>query len=138
MNISVFWGRVLGFYTVVMAIWSFLHLKIVNPLENAVLMDFISNPLYIFNLGIFTLFMGLVVLISHQVWRGWPIIITLLSYWIVAKGLLLLFFSQWLHEKIVFWQGENALTRAIIEFSVGMVLLFCSYFRAKKLQSKPH
>lgn len=133
MNISVFWARALGFYTVTMAIWSLLHLKMINPLENAILMDFISNPLYIFTIGNFTFFIGLMVFISHQKFRGWPIIITLLSYWIVVKGIILLFFADWLHEKVVFWSGENALTRASIELIIGLTLLFCGYFLKNKV-----
>ena len=133
MNISVFWARVLGFHTVIMSIWAFEHLKIINPLESQIMADFISNPLYLFNIGIFNLFMGLVICVSHQVWRRWPLLITLLGYWIVAKGIILLFFVGEFHELIVLWQGENSLIRSILEFMTGTVLLTCGFFLPKKV-----
>lgn len=131
MNVSVFWARVLGLYTVTLSIWSFIHMKIINPLESNIMIDFVSNPLYIFSLGIFTLFMGLLVFVSHQIWRGWPILVTLLGYWIITKAIILLFFSNWLHEQIVFWQGENSLIRSSIEFTIGAILLYCGFFQTK-------
>lgn len=128
MNYSVFWARVLGFYAVIVSIGCFLHISKMHKL----LVDLAGSPSAMMVVGMFTLFLGLAIVVSHSVWRGWPILITVLGYWIAAKGIVLLFFSQWVNHILAFWQGRDLTYAPVPALVIGLILLFCGYFLKEK------
>lgn len=124
MNRSVFWARLLGLYTVVLATWSFVNIKQLHSL----LEDLTHNTPISMTLGLLTLFLGLAIVVNHQIWKGWPIIVTLLGYWITLKGAVLLFFPEWINKMLVFWEGKNILLAPVPALLIGLILLFCGFF----------
>ena len=61
---------------------------IVNP---AVVADLVAtvaaSPTFVFMAGIATLPIGLAIVLAHNVWKGWPIFITLFGWLAVVGGL---------------------------------------------------
>lgn len=129
MDYSLFWARVLGFYAVIVSIGCFLHIDKMYKL----LVDLSSNPSAMMVVGMFTLFLGLAIVVSHSVWRGWPILVTVLGYWIVFKGITLLFFSKWISHIVAFWQGRDLSYAPIPALVIGLILLFCGYFCKREI-----
>ncbi|MGD9592765.1 MAG: hypothetical protein AB7V32_09620, partial [Candidatus Berkiella sp.] len=82
MKLSRFYARVIGLYLVIMTVGMFLKPQ---PLE-----QFISqkNSSEMIVLGIATLIFGLLMVCSHQKFKGWPFLITILGYWATIKGIL--------------------------------------------------
>ena len=127
MNSSTFWARILGLYTVILAVWSYFHL---NTLLN--LMESIQKqPAISMTLGLFTLFLGLAMVVNHQKWKRWPIIITLLGYWVTFKGIVLLFFPQWMQSILTYLQGKDLTYAPVPTLVICTILLFCGFFLHK-------
>lgn len=128
MNLSNFYARVLGFYLVIMSIGIFL-----KPQPVLDLVSLTSNGnIVITGLGIVGLILVLMIVVSHQVWKGWPIIITLLGYWAVVKGILIIFYSQETLKMFNFLlQGSNLQIGLGFDLALGLILLFCGYKLAK-------
>lgn len=129
MNYSIFWARLLGFYIVILCAWTFLNIKDLHSM----LTDLTSNHGVSMAVGFFTLFLGLAIAVSHSIWRGWPIVVTLVGYWIIIKGSVFLFFPHFINNIVAYWQGKNMMFAPIPAFVIGLYLLYCGYFCQRKV-----
>ena len=128
MNKSTFWARLLGLYMVIIYIWMFKYIHHIDLF----LSSLANSPLILMTQAIFAIFLGLAIVLSHPVWKGWPIIVTLLGYWIIFKGMVLLYFPEWLHHLIPLWKIQYNYVALVIGFALGLVLLYWGYFQGKK------
>lgn len=129
MNYSIFWARLLGFYMVILYAGMFFHLKHFQTISG----QLTQNPVLLMVLGMFTLFLGLTIVLSHRAWRGWPILITLIGYLVVAKGIMLLFFPEWVQKAVTAWQGYNLYVAVLPAFILGVILLICGFVVKRRL-----
>lgn len=83
-----FLGRLIGLYCILFALVMFLRKQAVLDGVTGVL----SNPGTMLTLGVILLFAGIAVVLVHNVWSGGalPVIVTLIGYLTVLKGLLIL------------------------------------------------
>lgn len=86
-SISLFFARFLGIYLFTMGLalilnterFKNLYLKVINDDQQILLSAILS------------LFIGAGIIASHNIWiMGWPLIITIIGYWAVIKGFLLI------------------------------------------------
>lgn len=128
MTHSIFWARLLGLYCVIISAWSFINLKhlpnLMAVLEN--------NPPVLMTLGIFSLLLGLAIVVSHPLYRGWPIIVTLVGYWIIIKSMLLLFAPQLVNQVVAFWQHKNMIYAPVPALIIGLILLFFGFLHKNR------
>ena len=123
MNLSIFWARLLGFYSLIVCIWALCSYKKLPD----IIINLINNPSISMTLGIFTILIGLAIVISHPIWRGWPLIVTILGYLIILKGLVLLFYPQWSHQIMAFWENKNMALSALPSLIIGLILLYFGF-----------
>jgi hypothetical protein len=127
MNLSNFYARVLGLYLVIMSVGMYFKPQ---PMLDLVFSS--SGSASMPGLGIVALVLGLIIVVSHQVWKGWPIMITLIGYWAVIKGILIVFYTQetlkMFHNVL---QGMNLQIGLGVDLALGLLLLFCGYKLAK-------
>ena len=128
MNYSKFWARLLGLYTVILALGAYINLESYMGW----MAEIAKNPYYFMVMGMFTLVLGLAIVVTHQVWRGWPILVTILGYWISIKGILLLFFPTLVQQMIPFWQGQNMYFAPLPALIIGLILLYCGFVLERK------
>lgn len=121
---SVFWARLFGYYTLILSIGNLWDPEHSRTLATGLMAD----PDTLMLAGLFTLMLGLAVVVKHTVFRGWPIIITIVGYWIVAKGLMLMFRPQWIEQLTAFWQDGNVYLTIVPALVFGLILLYCGYF----------
>ncbi|MGE3318771.1 MAG: hypothetical protein AB7I18_05690 [Candidatus Berkiella sp.] len=129
MNYSIFWARLLGLYIVILYAGMFFHFKHFQTLAG----QMTQNPVLLMVMGMFTLFLGLTIVLSHRTWRGWPILITLIGYLVVAKGIMLLFFPEWVHKVVTAWQGYNIYIAVVPGLVLGLILLICGFVVKRRL-----
>lgn len=86
-----------------------------------------QNVMVMMVFGMFTLFLGLTIVISHRTIRGWPIIITFIGYMIIIKGIMLMFFPQWVQKVISIWQTFDNYIAIIPPLVVSIILLVCGF-----------
>ena len=99
-----------------------------NPSQfKSVVKDLLNDRHFLFLSGIMSLFIGAFVVSAHNIWTaGWPVIVTIIGWWGLAKGLLLLcdlnsvrYFSFIIDRTTVFYRALGA-----IELLIGAFLLY--------------
>lgn len=120
---SIFWARLLGLYTLIMSVGLFFHLKKYQTLMT----ELSQNNMVLMILGMFTLFLGLTIVLSHRTIRGWPIIITVIGYLVILKGILLMFFPHWIQKALSIWQSFDNYIAIIPPLIVSIILLICGF-----------
>jgi hypothetical protein len=85
---TVFISRMLGLYCLIVSLIMFTHKSAMVGIENTL----VHTPPMLFIGGIITLVAGLTIVLSHNVWSGGalPVTITLLGWISLIKGVLLL------------------------------------------------
>jgi hypothetical protein len=88
---TVFLSRLLGLYYIFAALSMFLHKQTYVETVTALL----HNSSLIFLISIITLFVGLALVLGHNIWSGGAVsvVVTLIGWITLIKGLLFLFLS---------------------------------------------
>ncbi len=98
---------------------------------NKIVDDLHEHPSMIVVTGIINLLLGLLIVLSHNVWvLGWPVIITILGYLILIKGLLRLFACEYNKELTrCLLKGHGTLIWGIITVVIGAFLTYMGFMR---------
>jgi hypothetical protein len=88
---TTFLSRLLGIYSIVVSLSMLAHKQATIERVTALM----HNPPVLFMAGIMALGAGLAIILSHNVWSGGaqPVIVTLVGWITLVKGLLLLFLT---------------------------------------------
>ncbi|HEY4380783.1 MAG TPA: hypothetical protein VGN01_10595 [Acidobacteriaceae bacterium] len=89
---TTFLGRLLGCFSTVVALAMIAHRETTVEMM-ATLLD---RPVAVFAVGLIGVAAGLAIVLSHNVWSGGalPVIVTLVGWWSLIKGMLCLFLPQ--------------------------------------------
>ncbi len=102
LDLSVFLARLFGFYILIMITAMIVrkdHFK-------QFISDFLENSAVVMLTAVFTIIFGLVLVLLHNAWvPNWRVVVTIICWWTLAKGCILLFFPTPFTEK----------TRALLE-----------------------
>ena len=87
-RLTVFLARLIGLFTVLLIAALLLH-------GSAMIQTAIGDKPVMFTYAIISLALGLAMILGHNVWSGGalPVVVTLVGWLILAKGLLLLFLT---------------------------------------------
>jgi hypothetical protein len=89
MELSLFLAKVIGLYLVLISLAVFLHRREINAL---LVEEFYKNRTFVFFSGAIILTLGLLVVVSHNVWElSWRGVITFLGWLTVLKGAIRIF-----------------------------------------------
>ncbi|RAP38014.1 hypothetical protein B1207_03225 [Legionella quinlivanii] len=127
MDITIFLAKVIGWYLVITSLYVFFRRKNLHPLINAMVAD---SPLMLF-MAIITLILGLLLVISHNVWVvAWPLIITITGWLILLSALLRLFFPDQAIRMAHWWSAHanGLMIMALIYLLIGLFLLYKGYY----------
>ena len=84
MNISLFLAQVFGIYLIVAGVSLVLKYRAWCQIAD----DFIENTSLMHIVGMFVFIMGLLLILSHNVWESsWRVVITILSWLVFLKGM---------------------------------------------------
>ena len=126
MDISIYLARVFGIYLVVACVALFANRKYVSK----VVEDFSNNLGLVFFSGFVHLFLGLLVVVAHNVWaldfRG---LVTLIGWFGVFKGALRLFSPSKvgrLGEE--FTSGKKLIVWGVVWLALGLYLICAGFF----------
>lgn len=125
MDVSIFLGKVLGLYFVVV---SGLYLIRKDEIKTVMKQMFQSRALLIYG-GILALIIGLLVVVAHPVWvLDWRILVTLTGYLSLIKGISLLYFPEHVEKfsrKVL--SNNNYLLTGVITAAIGLLLIYMSF-----------
>ncbi|MFZ2315351.1 MAG: hypothetical protein WAW86_06820 [Gammaproteobacteria bacterium] len=128
MNKSIFLGRVLGIYLIIISLSMLLQMQVFFERVNAL----IGNPALMFVVGFFTLILGVLVVVGHNVWRwDWRVLITIIGWLILLKGASIIFYPQFIdHATALFIQNMTvAYVVGGIDLLLGVVLCYFGFRR---------
>ena len=125
MEISIFLAKVLGLWLLIGCAVVLLKPKVVD-----IMIREINNSTALFYLtAFFTLIAGILIIVGHNIWSGWPIVITLIGWISFIRGLLRLFFPERI-KKLLDWilEHKNYLyTSCVIGIVIGLYLLYFGF-----------
>jgi hypothetical protein len=105
METTLFLAKVFGLYLLVMGLLMPLRRKELSAMIEA-LAD--NRPL-VFLVGVLVLILGLVLVVSHNVWiAGWPLVITVLAWLVLIKALAYLVLPFEVTARLVLWFNRPA------------------------------
>lgn len=124
MDVSKFLSKVMGIYFIIISTAMFTNMQQFSNSINSLIND---APL-MFVTGFFTLILGILIVVSHNIWQwNWRVIITILGWITLLKGVSIIFCPQLIDKTtVLFLQNMNvAYIAAGIDFALGVLL---SYF----------
>lgn len=125
MDISIFFAKFLGLYLTILSIGLLITRKNFLPIGE----EFVGSRPLIFLTGLLSLLFGLVIILLNNVWWGWPLIVTLLGWLLVIRGLIRLFWPEWSRTIIgKFLSSPKAYyITFIITLILGLILLYFGF-----------
>ncbi|WP_242602154.1 hypothetical protein [Legionella nagasakiensis] len=127
MMTTIFLATVIGWYLVIMSLLLIFKQEIIRP----VMSEIMAHRALLFILAVITLILGLLLVVSHNVWVvGWPVVVTLLAWLVLLSGLIRLFFPE-VATKMghAFLEHPARITVVGVVFLViGVFLLFSAYY----------
>ena len=127
METSVFIAKIFGLLYLVVGAGLILNRKAFQQIMD----DFCKNPALIFYGGIFSLATGIVIVLTHNVWvAGWPVIITIIGWIAIIKGIWLIVLPNTVPAFIQAYQkNENLIiAQSAGALIFGIVLTFFGFF----------
>ena len=90
MDLSIFLAKVIGLYFIIAAVMYMIKRKDFNRI-----IDGFNNTGLLYVTGLFTMILGLIMVIGHNIWENsWRVIITLIGWLVFLKGLAFLFLPR--------------------------------------------
>ena len=131
MDKSKFLSKVLGIYFLIISVGMFMSM----PQFTANVKVLISNPSILFVSGFFTLILGLLMVVSHNIWQwSWRVVITIIAWIIVWKGVTYIFFPHMIDQSsTLFVQNMKfAYTAAFMDLILGLFLTYMGFKKDSK------
>lgn len=126
MLLSIFLAKVIGLYLVIVSTAFMLKANEFKPM----MLGMLKNPSLVLFSGIMALIFGILIVVSHNVWvMDWRVIITLLGWLTLLKGITRLFYPEFAMKKAIKCI-ENKASYNIMMFItlfIGLVLLYFGY-----------
>jgi hypothetical protein len=128
MDVSKFLAKVIGLYLIIVSAAMLTNMQEVL-VYIAGIMD---NPSLLFVTGLFTLILGLLMVVSHNVWQwNWRVLITIIAWIVLLKGSCIALCPQWIDSVTVeFLQSSNvAYIAAGFDLALGILLCYFGFRR---------
>ncbi|HXK40559.1 MAG TPA: hypothetical protein VJ046_00415 [Candidatus Paceibacterota bacterium] len=125
MDISIYLARVFGLYLVVACVAMFLNRKYVSRVAK----DFADNLGLVFFSGFIHLFLGLLVVVAHNVW-SWDFrgVVTLIGWMGIFKGTLRIFYpAKFIKLGEEFASGKKLIIWGVVWLAVGIYLMWAGF-----------
>lgn len=130
MDTSKFLAKVIGIYLIIISLAMLLHM----PRFNEMVSNLTSNPPLVFTVGFFTLILGILVVVSHNIWQwNWRVIITIIGWIALLKGTSLIIHPALIDILTAFYVQNTIFdySVAIIDLILGIILVYFGFKRSK-------
>ena len=82
MELSIFFAKIFAIYFVVLGLGMMFNYKTMGKMIDG----FIKNTSLTFSIAIWALLLGAAMVVSHNIWEGWPVIVTVIGWIVLLKG----------------------------------------------------
>jgi len=120
METSLFLAKVFGILFTVIGLGFLINFKSYQKIYD----DFFKNSALIYIGGFLALIMGTLLVIYHNIWEGgWVVIITVLAWMSLLKGIILLIFPKLLFKMKFYFTGKFCWFSVLLCLILGIFLL---------------
>lgn len=126
MAVSKFLSKVIGIYLIIVSIALLVNMQqfinLVNTLINDAPLMFVS--------GFFTLILGILMVVSHNIWQwNWRVLITIISWLTLFKGASIVLYPQFIDSMTILFVGSMniAYIAAGMDLVLGVVLCYFGF-----------
>ncbi|MCK5014817.1 MAG: hypothetical protein KAS66_13470 [Candidatus Omnitrophica bacterium] len=126
MENSIFLAKIIGPYCIIIAIGILLN----REMYVKIMEDFIENSALIYLGGALALIIGLLIVLTHNVWvAGWPVIITIFGWLGIIKGAWLFIFPGTITKFMEVYQKKSSLlvVHLVLILIIGLGLSVSGY-----------
>lgn len=126
MDVSIFLAKAIGLYYVIVAIAMFVN----SSKFTAFLSDFAKNSTMLIPAGLFTLLIGILLVLTHNVWdSSWRIIISVIAWMALIRGIVCLIFPKWQISMIkrCVKSKQSYYSAVVIVLVLGIVLCYFGF-----------
>ncbi|WP_298623653.1 hypothetical protein [uncultured Legionella sp.] len=118
--VTLFLATVIGWYLVIVSLFTLCRYEQVKSISSEIL----GNRGLFFIVALITLILGLLMVVSHNIWvMGWPVLITLISWLVLISGLLRLLCAGTANR-----MGQSFLANPTRMKTVSLILLIIGVF----------
>jgi hypothetical protein len=129
---TIYLARLLGFYSIAVGLSILLHKQAIVYMVTTL----VDDPALVWVTGVVALAVGLAIVLGHNEWRGGalPLVVTVVGWWSLAKGLALLFLPQATFEGMLGGgrYGQMYWMSAALSLGLGAYLVWASWGGGKK------
>jgi hypothetical protein len=127
MDVSIFLARVLGLYFIIVCLAVLFRFKEIRKTFD----EMVSNKAHVFFAAFLSLVIGILLVVSHSifVW-DWRLLITLIGYLSLLKGICLLFFPKHMLvcKRVIMSKQHVYYTIIIIFLLIGAFLTYHGFW----------
>jgi hypothetical protein len=125
MDVSHFLAKVVGIYLFLGGMMVAFKYQTLRQVIN----EYFDSPALVMIGGTMSVIIGLLMVVSHSVWEiNWKIVITLVGYLTLFKGILHWFFTDWASSLASKWaEGKFHLYASIVMIMLGIYLTYIGY-----------
>jgi uncharacterized membrane protein HdeD (DUF308 family) len=127
MDLSIFLAKAFGLYMTVLSLGLLMNARRMK----SILMDSMDSPPLLLLSGVIALIVGILIVISHNVWvSDWRVIITIVGWLALLKGINLILFPNSLVEISKKWIENNSFyyITMFIYLLFGIYLTYIGFF----------
>ena len=124
---TLFLATVIGWYLVIISLFFLLR----REQFKLIMVDVVAQRGLFFVFAITTIILGLLMVVSHNVWvMGWPVIVTLFSWLVLISGLIRLFCPDAVKGMASSYASKplKMQVTGVIGLLIGLFLLFKVYY----------
>lgn len=128
MNVSKFLGKVIGIYMILVSIAALINM----PQFANMVSDLLNNTSLMYVSGFFTLIIGILLVVSHNIWEwSWRLIITIISWLILLKGASIIFYPQFIDKTSTLFAQNTGFAYGVVIFDliIGLILISFGFKR---------
>lgn len=127
MDLSIFLAQALGLYFLILGFAMVINGERAKDLIGKILKD----DSLVFITGIIALIIGILLVLSHNIWvMGWPVVITILAWLALIKGIMRVVYpmkAMMIAEKVIS-SSKSYYTVSVIVFVIGLFLAYHGFF----------
>ncbi|MBI2791001.1 MAG: hypothetical protein HYX61_03495 [Gammaproteobacteria bacterium] len=124
MNYTIFYAKLIGLYMLIMSVGMFINSKNFRIL----IVESATNTSLNMFAGVISLLFGLTIVLTHPLWQGWPMIITIIGYLAVLKGIVRVCFTNSVASMVhQFRSIKIYYFISVLCLLLGIILLYYGY-----------
>jgi hypothetical protein len=127
MDVSLFLAKVIGLSLLITCVGVLVNLQFYLSLVK----EIVKNPLILLIVGELDIVIGLLIIVSHNIWAvDWRLLITLIGWLLIVRGIIRIVFPQQISNLAINF-SESSKFRYVVSFIITLFVLIGAFLTYK-------